>query len=286
MADTIYKWRIWCSTDGRWVEGWSKELPSQCFENHTHTIDTSKTTSIDSISQNLPLIDLGNRLSVHSTPRPMSGSNALFSYWTGAGDDLVNHVVGGGPPTIFSLTTGVASQSIEVEFDPIFGQVFIHEGYFMCQGAELGDYVDAEIVAHASPLSSLAPHKDLVLDNDGFALYSTGGSDTGTTGFAGTPRLIPRYFTKDGDWDYNGTSLTPNFLKTGMYKIKSTEYIVHRFMNHVGLLSTSSYIRMVSAESTELPAGYFIRITCYNVSNSDWQGMAMITAFRDSTAHP
>ena len=286
MANAIYKWRIWCNTDNKWVEGWSEIAPTTCFENNTHTIDSTKTSIIETITETLPLSEDKTKIIVHSTPRPILSNSLLFSYWTSAGDNLTTHGIGDGPLTIFSLTPGVASQSINMEFDPIYGKVFIHEGYFMCQGAGLGDYVNAEIIAHASPISTGAPNLDLVLDNDNYVLYSSGGPGTGTHGFTGTPHLLPRTYSKDGDWDYNGTALTPNFTKTGGYKININEFVVHRLMNHIALLDNGGYLRMASVESTELPPGYFIKITCHNVSNTTWQGTAMITAFRDCTAHP
>jgi len=286
MTDTIYKYRVWCSTDSKWVETWEATTPTHCSENNTHTIDTAKTSIIDQVSEMIPTSDAGHKLIVHSTPRPMTDNNTLYSYWTGSGDDVVNHIIGGGPPIIFSLTVGVPSVAIDVEFDMTFGNVYIHEGAFLWKNASVGDYVSAEVIARASPITTAVSH-DLIIDSDNYILYSPGGPGTGTHGFAGTPHLLPRPFSKDGDWNYDGVSLTPNFSKTGGYKINSQEHIIHRFMNKVMLIGSSyNYMRMVSHESTQVYAGYFIRITCHNVSNTAWEGAAMVSAFRDSTAKP
>lgn len=286
MTDTIYKYRVWCTTDNKWVESWGATLPTTCAENNTHTIDSTKTTIIDQISAAFPSSDAGNKIVVHSTPRPMMGANTLYSYWTGSGDDVINHIIGAGTPAVFALTPGTPSVSVDIEFDVLFGEVYIHEGSFLWRNAGIGDYVSAEVIAKASPITTYVSH-DLVIDSDNYILYSSGGPGTGTHGFAATPHLLPRPFSKDGDWNYDGVSLTPNFTKTGGYKISSQEHIIHRFMNKVMLVGSSdSYMRMVSHESTQIYAGYIIRITCHNISNTTWQGTAMITAFRDSTAKP
>lgn len=57
---TLIKYRIWCSTDSKWVNTqWIDEndgAPSTCPENNGHSIDTSKTTELNRVS-NLLAVD-------------------------------------------------------------------------------------------------------------------------------------------------------------------------------------------------------------------------------------
>jgi len=50
MAE-IGKYRLWCDTDSKYVEGWSQRAPTVCYENNTHDIDTESITKVDSVSQ-------------------------------------------------------------------------------------------------------------------------------------------------------------------------------------------------------------------------------------------
>lgn len=41
MSQTIYKWEVYCTTTSTYQEVWSKNEPTTCPENNTHTISTS-----------------------------------------------------------------------------------------------------------------------------------------------------------------------------------------------------------------------------------------------------
>jgi hypothetical protein len=49
---TVYKWRIYCETEGIWVESWGTTAPTTCGNNTTHTINPNSTQEIQSISPN------------------------------------------------------------------------------------------------------------------------------------------------------------------------------------------------------------------------------------------
>jgi len=49
---TIYKFRVWCNTEQKFVEGWLEQTPTVCFNNCDHSIDTDKTSIIESKEDN------------------------------------------------------------------------------------------------------------------------------------------------------------------------------------------------------------------------------------------
>lgn len=51
MTD-LYKYRIYCVTEGQYFYSWLEDTPSVCPNNNAHTIDSLKTTIVESISEN------------------------------------------------------------------------------------------------------------------------------------------------------------------------------------------------------------------------------------------
>lgn len=238
----------------------------------------------------LPTSDLGNMLAVHPTTKPIVPGKEFYLVWTGSGDDVVNGKIGEGDLLAFAVTSSDATVSKDIRFDPQFGDIYIHEGYAkwyhdisVNNGA--GDHMSAMIMADPTPLQQLAD-LDYVVEDDWVKL-APGGPGTGTHGLAGLPVLVPRTFMKDGDWDYDGANLTPNLAGTGLYKISSIERTVHGYINKVPMcFSSNGYDRLTSDETAYLPPGYFIRVTAYNSSASDWNCAFMFEVYRERTAVP
>lgn len=221
------------------------------------------------------------KLAVQASAKPLQAQQT-YAVWSGSGDDVVNHLLGEGTLLDFNLTPGVPSQSIDIKFDPTFGKVWINEGYMRFADAGLGDCLSAYIIAPATQLQTIVS-KDLVV-NDHRVSYSTGGPGTGTHGFAATPTLVPRTFSKDGDWDYNGVSLTPNFAGTGLYRMYDIEYITHKYINRIPVRGTvTNFINLASDDTASIPHPYFIRLTCYNNSNTTWNLQAFVEIYRERT---
>ena len=44
---SVKKYRVYCDTEAAFVEGWTTAIPTTCFNNNTHTIDTDQTTMLD-----------------------------------------------------------------------------------------------------------------------------------------------------------------------------------------------------------------------------------------------
>ena len=45
----IYKWRVWCNTEGDWKYVWSFDMPTTCPSDNQHSIDKSKIVIIQQV---------------------------------------------------------------------------------------------------------------------------------------------------------------------------------------------------------------------------------------------
>jgi len=53
MSVTVYKYNVWCETEGKYVYVWGETEPTKCPNDTAHTIDTSKTSVDDIIEENV-----------------------------------------------------------------------------------------------------------------------------------------------------------------------------------------------------------------------------------------
>jgi len=284
---TINKWRVWSETDSKWLEIWSPTEPVSYFDNSSHVIDRTKTSIIETIEENFPVSEIGKKIWVHNSPKPIIPGKQTYAMWIGCGDDTTNHVIGEGPLLKFNMTIGTPTQTVDAKFDPLFGQVYIHEGYVSWSNAGFGDYISADIVAEPSALQT-SINLNLLVDAAGYVSYSPNGPGTGTHGFAATPQLLPRTFSHDGAWNYSPENgLTPNFSNAGDWNINVNEMTTHRFINKIPVCGSSgNYFRMVSNEAFLLPPNYFLRIKAFNNSNTVWNASVVVTCFRERTYQP
>jgi len=237
---------------------------------------------------------LGDKLLVHSSSKPEPPGVSTFAVWTGAGDDVDQEEavdsIGSGELLMFNMNYDVEGAHIEskdVKFDPRHGRVWIHEAYLKFEEGGIPDYLTADIMAPATLLQQVA-NLDLIVEN-GWVKPSLSGAGTGTHGFAATPTLMPRPYSKDGCWDYDGVNLIPNVTNTGMYRISDIDRPVHRYFNKIPLYGTSAtYFTMSSEETAELriDLGYYIRINVHNNSNSAWNLSCIMEIFRERTVDP
>jgi hypothetical protein len=287
MAKTINKWQIWCNTDNKWEEVWSEFEPNTCPVNNTHSIDVSKISIIDTVANTYPVSPVGDKMYVHNSPRPTNTNHDTYIVWTGCGDDVDNHILGGNDANmlIFQNTTGTYGTTRDVKFDPIFGAVYIHEGYLSWKNAGVGDHFNMVVMAEASQLQTMA-NLMLTVDENGWVYPAAPG--TATHGFAANPQLLPRSFSQDGQWDYDAINgLTPNLTNNGAYKISIHEQPVHRFVNRLPVMGTnSSYIRLSSTEAFLVPPNYFIRFESHNGSDTNWEACIILAIFRERTFQP
>lgn len=239
---------------------------------------------------------LEGKLAVHSSPKPEPYGVTTYAVWTGCGDDITAQSpadsIGNGELLSFDVTSQDNEIVKEVKFDPRHGRVWIHEAYITFQGAGVGDYVTSEVVAPATQLQQVQDLSLYIEDNWIKAVPppELQGSPqiTATHGFAGIPVLLPRSFSKDGDWDFNGVTLAPNFDGTGEYKLSNIDRVVHRFVNKIPCLGNSAYVSMSSDETAELliMGGAYLRLKAVNVSQSDWQLAVFLEIYRQRTNVP
>ena len=223
----------------------------------------------------------GKKLAVHTSYKPALEGSMCVAQWTGAGDDVVNGIIGGGELLHFDMSSpGLVSK--DLKFIPAAGRVWLHEGYLKFINGGEGDYISSVIVAPATTLQQ-SVNLDLVLDvND--VKYAPGGPGTGTHGFAAAPVLVPRTFRKDGGWDYDGVNLTPNMGDTGEYKICDVEVEFQRYINKLPCYGDcATYFSMTSDETAELVQPYFLRIMCNNVSGNVWHASIIMEIYREQT---
>lgn len=230
---------------------------------------------------------LGGKVAVHSSPKPEIEGLETFVVWSGCGDDVTdpeNPILGEGDLLNFQMTIGTPSVSKDIIWSQEhFGRVWIHEGYLKFSDAGNGDHITATIIAKPTQLQTMA-NLDLELYDTKWIKYAAGGPGTGTHGFAATPVLIPRGYSKDGDWDWNGANLTPNMTGTGGYKMSTEEEVAHKYINRIPCYGDcSTYFMMSSDETAEIRDGYFLRITCYNTSNTNWQASVIMEIYRERT---
>ena len=242
------------------------------------------------VGDNLPKSDLdGLKLAVHSSPKPYIVGSKTYAIWTGAGDEIGgSEEIGAGDLLHFSMEVGTATVTKQVKFLSDEGRVWIHEGYLKFTNGGAEDYINASVLADATPLQQSVALDLEVTDN--WIHLAAGGPGTGTDGFADPTKivLVPRTYSKDGDWDYDTVGgLVPNTGGTGGYKISNIVRTVHRYINRIPCFGTcSTYFTMSSDESTELPKHYYLEITAHNVSNTAWDASVLMEIYRERTFNP
>jgi hypothetical protein len=240
----------------------------------------------------LPLSDLGNKIGVHQTSKPDPVGKEFFLVWTGAGDDIANHEIGAGESLVYDFSGEGSpiptSMSHDIQFDPIFGDVYLHEGYVRSGGStSCLVSMSALVICGATSLQQVA-NLDLIVE-DNWVKYSPTGPGTGTHGFAANPILLKRSFSHDGDWNYDPTSstpLTPNMAGDGYYKISDIDRIAHKYINRVPIGGENGYTRLTSDETAWLPPGYYIRVIVDNPEAEPLKAACFFEVYRERTAVP
>jgi hypothetical protein len=61
MSEEVYKFRVWCDTEGKYETVWSETTPTSCPSDPLgHTIDQNKTSIIEQISKEHVVLDMAN----------------------------------------------------------------------------------------------------------------------------------------------------------------------------------------------------------------------------------
>lgn len=245
----------------------------------------------------LPFSEIdGNKLAVHPSYKPNVSGITTYAVWGGAGDELDvdgnlvdNGMIGGGP--LLHLDCGTDDNYVEAvaKFHPGNGRVWLHEAYIKFQDAPSNSYLSGGILAMGVPLQQVV-NLDLVVTDD-VITYAPGGPGTGTHGFADPNKisLVPRSFSKDGDWDLVDGNLIPA-AGNGGYKLFAVDTLVHRFVNHIPTKGSSPYFSITSDETTELPKNYYVRVCAGTTDGSNfasvWHASVILELYRERTFNP
>lgn len=222
------------------------------------------------------------KLSVHESSRPLVPGKSFLTVWTGVGDDVSNHILGGGPRLNIETQVGVPTASQDIEFDPQFGSIYIHEGYAQWEAAGWNDCIDVCAVAKPTPLQT-STNLDYELDGTKIKIAS-GGAGTGTHGLAGNPVFVPNR-SNSGYWSLDSND-NPVYSPTqeGKYDWHNVEVVVNRFINKVPVYgSSANYIMLQGADTSFFPPGYVLRIIAFNNSNTAWRAWMFLTIYREQT---
>lgn len=219
---------------------------------------------------------------VHESSRPQIEGKKFNTYWTGSGDDMATPAIGKGNILTVQTTISQATTSVDVEFHKDYGDVYLHEGYVMWENAGWGDYIDVEVIANPTPLQQ-STNLDYTIDASVKIRAAAGGPGTGTDGLAGDPVWVPNT-AGTGWWDIVGGSAVFSSGQTGAYDWYTIEILANRFMNQIPVYgSSTSYVMLQSADTIQLPAGYVVRITANNISDTVWKAWMMMTLYREQT---
>lgn len=223
----------------------------------------------------------GRKLAIHESSRPLFEGKKYGTYYVGVDDNFQTGEYLGDPDVAF-ITVGATEPSIskDFEFDPQHGDVWIHEGYAWWSGAGDGDYFSVKIIANPTPLATSNVPLDYELDGNKIH-YAAGGAGTGTHGFAGTP--VPVFKpSSDGYWNLVDGSLQPASSQDGEYDLYTVEVFVDYIIAKIPVLGTATnYVKFQSADTSQLPAGYKLRVELTNASANTWSIGFFMTVYRE-----
>lgn len=185
-----------------------------------------------------------------NTPRV----EGTFLYFTSAGDDVVNGIVGGGEHLVINNTIDpTVSKTITVQF---IDDIYLKDGIAFWEKAQCGDYLDVEIL--------LPANTPLPIDT------KTGNADV-----------------VNGVVNYITMSQTPDSTWTGNYILMPVDYVVNRFVNKFLLLGTNTTgIVLESSDAVLIPKIFKVKVTYANfkgIINPDITCVFTIECYRERT---
>lgn len=110
-----------------------------------------------------PISEVGSKIWVHSSAKPVIDGKMFYIQWIGSGDDEDLGLLGQGPIAAIQNSPGTPRSYVDLKFSNDFGDTYIHEGYAMWENAKLGDHVNALICAEGTHLQQVQD-LDLVID--------------------------------------------------------------------------------------------------------------------------
>lgn len=293
MAD-VFKYRVWCETEGKYVEGWFEEEPTTCPNNNTHTIDTSKTSIVEDISTDEKR-DPSGKLRVHETSRALG----TITYFTGQGDDPSDvSSVGGGDVFIVDHAVGDGPiHEIYLEFNCVENQTWIHEGYITWDNCDF-DLISFGMVPRVVTYTT-GTNTNYNLYNNYLVVPAAGDGTIEITSDLTDPNgglvFIPK--TDLGEqptafWnaDYNPSTklyenITPAPAGDGQYNMFAVEVWLAKVVNKLPLVG-NGFQRMQSADSDQLGHGMRFKAIVETNTNNDraYKVACILTMHRQRTS--
>ncbi len=221
---------------------------------------------------------------VLASTKPVLPGKILYFYWAGVSDDVTDPakvIVGAGNSIFIDVATGDATKSVDLKYGNYsHGElVYIAGGAFQWENTAFGDAISMVVMADPTPTQQ-SVNLDFNVDGDNRLIATAPG--TGTHGLAGTPVFVPHYCNK-GYWNLTA-DLQAEFAPAGdgMFDWYTVEREAARFVNQLPLFGTETKgLQLSSPETSQLPAGYFLRITCHNGSGTAWKLTGSVMLFRE-----
>jgi len=240
------------------------------------------------IGDTSPVSEVGKKLWVHQSSKPELEGRKFHTVWTGAGDDKDLDLVGGGQDLLFDITASDAIVTRDVQFDtPDQGQVYVHEGYFMWEGAPWGANINIHVMCSPTVMqTSVNLDYNLVAETqNGGNKITYAGPGAGTHGFASAEVYIVPNWDKTGTWDYTEAGgLVPNFTADGEFDIFDVEARVLNFIHRVPVYGNATgFNRLQSSDTARLLPGFFLRATINSDSATAWKCWMFMTLHRERT---
>lgn len=265
----LYKYRVWCITESKWITTWTESTPTACPKNDTHEIDSSKTLIIEKkLEVDETDRDTGKKR-VHQTSRQPGTS----IYFTGSGDDVSDSDdVGNGVDFIFDHDIGDSTtDELYMDFNCIDNETWLHEGYVIWRYAEFDNISMIVVPRVASWEAGSGTNYNiyggyLIIPSDG-----TNGTINITSDLtSNTGGLVYMTDSEDGTaptafWnaDWNSTTkefenITPAPYGNGRYNIFAYEVTLARFVNKIPLLD-AGFIQLQSSDIKQIGNGMRIK---------------------------
>ena len=137
----VNKYRLWCTTDNKYVTEWAPTEPTDCPENAAHGVDAAKTAIMEVSGGDAPQTSDGKPIVL---PQLLRGD--ILACFAGKCDDIVNGTRWGG--NSFCIESTVAEdKTVEIQF---LEWVYLVGGEGFYKGAVIGDYADMTMTAPAT----------------------------------------------------------------------------------------------------------------------------------------
>ena len=243
--------------------------------------------------------DSDGKLFVHQTSR----IPGCMTYWTGKGDSPNDCTdIGNGVPFVLKNDTSLGDnviESIYLDFNTINNKTYLHEGYFIWEGAKFGDFVTLESVVNT--VTYTTGTNTFYNLYGGFLVVPAAGDGTiEITSDITNPcisggSLVQVYTDETGyrptafwNADYNSTTnrfenITAAPEGNGNYNMYTVELKGNRFVNEIPVLN-SGFEMLQSSDSTFYPHGIRTKATIRTTNNDhQWYFGGILTLHRDHT---